>query len=375
MVAAVADSLSPGLGEAALVMARPSAGTISVRRCADERRRAGVWLWSTVIVTTGSLVIAGVWAPGRSATPTRGLVWLLFLGSSVHVASTGWLYTLPDVRRYARQHPARYVSIPLGLIAAGATAAAIIPPGTLTWLLLPYFGWQFFHFQKQNVGMAALAAASHGLMPLRPRERQALVVSGVVGIGGLMADPGLLQLGVHLPLSGMFKLATFGFVAAVGTGLWALLRRPRSERPLGFSTIYVLSLVFSLPVFIFRSPYAAVGGMTIAHGFQYLFLMGLVAAGIAQGAGRVFKLAVLGNVALIGGALLSGASHLHGSAPALRLLFGAYLGAVMAHFVIDAGLWRLRDPFPRAFMSSRVPYLVPTRPMVPATDGSSTDIR
>jgi hypothetical protein len=32
---------------------------------------------------------------------------------------------------------------------------------------------------------------------------------------------------------------------------------------------------------------------------------------------------------------------------------------VMAHFVIDAGLWRLRDPFPRAFLASRVPSLLP----------------
>jgi hypothetical protein len=30
----------------------------------------------------------------------------------------------------------------------------------------------------------------------------------------------------------------------------------------------------------------------------------------------------------------------------------------MAHFVIDAGLWRLRDEFPRGFMRSRLPYLL-----------------
>jgi hypothetical protein len=29
----------------------------------------------------------------------------------------------------------------------------------------------------------------------------------------------------------------------------------------------------------------------------------------------------------------------------------------MAHFVIDAGLWRLRDPFPRQFLTGRLPYL------------------
>ncbi len=74
---------------------------------------------------------------------------------------------------------------------------------------------------------------------------------------------------------------------------------------------------------------------------------------------RSIRLAVLCNVALLGGAALERASHLHGGAPAERLLFGAYLGAVMAHFVIDAGLWRLRDPFPRAFLARHVPSLVP----------------
>jgi hypothetical protein len=36
-----------------------------------------------------------------------------------------------------------------------------------------------------------------------------------------------------------------------------------------------------------------------------------------------------------------------------------FLGAVMAHFVIDAGLWRLRDEFPRLFLTSRLPFLIP----------------
>jgi len=49
----------------------------------------------------------------------------------------------------------------------------------------------------------------------------------------------------------------------------------------------------------------------------------------------------------------------------------------MAHFVVDARLWRLRDPFPRAFLESRVPYLVPSgrRPgRISAGDGSSDDV-
>jgi hypothetical protein len=137
------------------------------------------------------------------------------------------------------------------------------------------------------------------------------------------------------------------------------MRRPSAQRPAGFTVMYVMALLFSVPVFVFGSPYAAVGGMTAAHGMQYLLLLGLVAAGSG---GRLVRVAVLCNVALLGGAALERASHLHGAAPAERLLFGAYLGAVMAHFVIDAGLWRLRDPFPRAFLARRVPYLVSSLP-------------
>ncbi|MGZ4433308.1 MAG: hypothetical protein ACXVW7_06725 [Trebonia sp.] len=101
------------------------------------------------------------------------------------------------------------------------------------------------------------------------------------------------------------------------------------------------------------------------------------------------RLTLLLNIALAGGAVLSAASHLHGAATLGRLGYGAYLGAVMAHFVVDGGLWRLRDPFARKFAGSRLSYLAPppaasavttapvTTPVTtaPATDASVTGIR
>ena len=156
-------------------------------------------------------------------------------------------------------------------------------------------------------------------------------------------------------------MAGLVFAAAAGSGVVALARRPAADRPAGFCAMYLMALLFSLPIFAFRSPYAAVGGMTMAHGFQYLLLVGLVAAGNRRGTSRWLRLAVFANVALVGGVLLSGASHLHGFPPAIRLVFGAYLGVVTAHFVIDSGFWRMRDPFPRAFLARHVPGLVPPR--------------
>jgi hypothetical protein len=66
-----------------------------------------------------------------------------------------------------------------------------------------------------------------------------------------------------------------------------------------------MALFFFGPVFHFHSPYAAVGGMTIGYGLQYLLLVGLVAAGRGRGSGRAIGLALLLNLGLLGGLLLS----------------------------------------------------------------------
>ncbi|WP_460339609.1 hypothetical protein [Actinoallomurus acanthiterrae] len=331
---------------------------------AGPRPRTGyprVWLWATVGLTAGAFATAVLMAPSASTAPARGITWLLFVGSSVHVAATGWLYTLPQIRAHARRHRTRYVWTPIGLIAASAVIAAAVSPSTLVWLLLPYFAWQFFHFQKQNLGMAALAASSNRVTGLRPYERRALALAGWAGVAGLMAHLGLLRLRVDPGIGAVFPVVAVLFAGAVGMGLVALARRPRAERPGGFCFVYLTSLLFSLPVFVLDSPYAVVGGMTVAHGLQYLLLIGLIAAGGGQGTRRLRMLAILCDIALVGGVALSAASRLLDAAPAGRLLFGAYLGVLMAHFVVDAGVWRLRDPFAREFLASHVPYLVAPR--------------
>lgn len=352
-----------------------AAETLAAATPAAAARTARTWLWGSAALTAGSLVVVVVLAPGPGATPVRALSWLLFTGSSVHVASTGWLFTVPAVRVYARAHLIRCVWAPAVLLIAAALAAAMLAPRTFSWLLLPYFCWQFFHYQKQNVGMAALAAASARTGSLSRSERWPLLLAGTSTIGVLVSRPGLLHLRLSLAAGWLFPVAAAGFAVAVAAGLVALARRPQDRRPAGFCVTYLISLLFCLPAFVFRSPYAAIGGMTVAHGLQYLLLVSLV-AGPGQRpapAGTATRLALLANIALIGGAALSSSSHLHNAAPAGRLLFGAYLGVTMAHFVIDAGLWRMRDPLARRFIAGHLPCLVPAPPAA-ATDRSSADI-
>jgi hypothetical protein len=239
-----------------------------------------------------------------------------------------------------------------------AAVAVATPQLMMGWLLLPYFGWQFYHFQKQNLGMAALAASSSGAPPLAPGERRVILAAGWAGIAGLVAHPDLLQVHAVTPvLGGLFPVARLAFGVAAVTGIALLARRGRhAPGTPGFVAAYLMALAFFAPVFAFGSPYAAVGGLTIAHGLQYLLLTGLLAAS-ERGPARALRLALLLNVVLIGGAILAAGSHLDGASGVARAGYGAYLGAVMAHFVIDAGLWRLRDPFPRRFLAGRLPYL------------------
>lgn len=315
----------------------------------------GTWLGGTVALTLGCYAAAVALAPAGTARPVPALGALLFLGTSVHVATTAWFWTVPEVRRHMLARRGRYVLAPLVLIVCAALAAAAAPAGTFVWLLPAFLAWQFFHFQKQNLGLAALSATAFGAGRLTRAERLAVTAAGLAGIAALLSRPELLQLTVDLRLRFLFPVAALAYAASVGAGCVLLLRRPPGA---AFAAVYGLSLLFFLPVFLFTSPYAAVAGLTAAHGYQYLLIMALVAGGGRRGLSRLVSLALLLNIGLLLGVALNLASHLHDSTPAGRALYGAYLGAVMAHFVVDAGLWRLRDEFPRRFLTRRLPYLL-----------------
>jgi hypothetical protein len=324
----------------------------------DALRRS--WLITTLICTLGAVSITSALAPAANESPTRGLQWLLFVASSGHVASTGWFFTLPEVRRHASQNRWRYLAGPALLVACTSVLALAIAPSRFTWLLLGFFGWQFLHFQKQNLGMAALAGVSSGVGSVSPLERKALVGAGVAGTAGLIVHPRLLQLTLDVHVPGAFAVCGAAFGVCVAAGLVGLARRTKWSA--GYVTVYLSALLFFLPVFVFTNPYAAVGGLVVAHGGQYLVIVGLIASARRQDRVRVISLGLLLNIALIGGLALNAAAHLHSGQLADRAVYGAYLGAVMAHFVVDAGLWRLRDTFPRTFLTSAVPYLLSPAP-------------
>lgn len=317
-----------------------------------------LWLLGTLVATVVPIAVLAIAAPASTASPGTGLAWVLFVGSSVHVASTGWFYSVREVRAHMRAHKARYYLVPGALVVVASALAIVMSTRQLVWVLLAFFAWQFFHFQKQNLGVAALAARAHHARGLDSTERKALVGAGIGGIVGLLGHPALLQVAGARPYEFAFLVGAIGFGCSAAVGLWALSRRPAADRPLPYVLAYATSLLFFAPVWSFASPYGAVAGLTIAHGLQYLILMGLLAARPSTQRGSALSVLILVNVAVLLGLLLNGMSHLHDAAGAGRLLFGVYLGLSMSHFVVDAGLWRLRDEFPRTFLADKLPFLL-----------------
>ena len=163
-----------------------------------DTAEARTWRWVIVMVTAGALVGAAVLSLTSAGRPDRLLAWLLFVGSSVHVASTGWFFTSSDVRKHAVvDDRRRLVMLPLGLVVCCGVAGLLLPAASLSWMLLPFFVWQFHRFQKQNLGLVVLSATSAGVSGPQRFERRIVMLAGVCGIAALVADPVLLQLGIY----------------------------------------------------------------------------------------------------------------------------------------------------------------------------------
>src|SRR5258708_2493610 len=112
-----------------------------------------LWWAATFGLTVGvaGLLIA---LGQRGATNTGGGIQtiVLFMGADVHVAATAFFYTLRPTRTYFGAHPLRYWLAPLGLVVGGAVLAVTLPPAALAYVLIAHGIWQWWHYQKQNLG-------------------------------------------------------------------------------------------------------------------------------------------------------------------------------------------------------------------------------
>lgn len=310
------------------------------------------------IATVGPLVLAPILAPSSGNGTSQFLGILIVVAYAGHVAVTGWLWTVPDVRRSVRSRPLRLVGLPIALVTLAAALALGLPGPTLRVLLLGFFAWQFSHFQHQNLGLVKKIATAWSAEPIGMTERWLVMIAGWCGIGALLAEPSLLGLST-LPRTGaVVHIAALAFASCMVAAIIITLKR---QRPVPVTAAYLISIFFMIPVFIFHSAQAAVTGMVVAHGLQYLWAVRWRSRQARMAEGRSAWQATVGVIAgaVLGGLVLETMSELHSTQEwLLRVLYGAYLGVVMAHFAVDGILWR--RPIQRPVTSHRRWALLPS---------------
>jgi hypothetical protein len=318
------------------------------------------WSIATLLITAGGLVGIPVFVPNSLNSPGTAFSWLLLVGSSMHVASSGWFLTERDTRGIAKSSHVRYIWAPLVILPTAVLLALLLSNQLRSVALVGFFAWQLFHFQKQNVGLASLMSGIDHVPAPKGLERQVLVWLGLIGSAAIVANPHLVQVFPGWTESHLiFNILRWTFAAVALAGLAQWFRRPRAERRVRSTSMYFLSLAYITPIFLFSNPYRSIAALVIVHGCQYLILVACFAGHASTSEQRWRRLAIFTNMSVLGGVLLRLMSHgdLRSSGPS-RFVFGLFIGITMAHFVFDAGFWRLSIPTSRALVSKNLPWLV-----------------
>jgi hypothetical protein len=291
---------------------------------------------------------------GQTGVGAQSKTALLFLGSGFHVAASYAVYLHRDLRPLLRAGRVRYFVVPVLLVAGGAVFMMATSGAVTATAVVAYFIWQTHHYTKQNIGVFAFATRARRTLGPSLLERSAITTAGFAGVIGMITIITPYQ-STPFASAAMYahNVAVLVFLAAGGLLFACVPRALLAGDPVRFAFL-IGGVLFYLPTFVYRDPFPAVASYAIAHGCQYLVFMGYV-AGAER---RLRMLAATGAVALVGGLALWHTGSLHGTVG--RLASGAALGVVMAHFVIDAGVWRLSEPFQREFMSTRFRFLRPT---------------
>ena len=295
---------------------------------------------------------------------------LLFLGTA-HVPATLFFYIDKDFSEIIRKHKARYVYFPILLTIATGLLFAFASAAVQAYILLMYWSWQAFHYGRQNLGIYSFVSiAQRGAAPSKSEK---LVIDlgtwcGIVGTFKILGS-GVAPSYLHQTFDTLYWAGTIAFVLVCAASLVVYAQNLKRTTPL--LTIFYFTLVcFFLPVFLSTNINVAFFSYAIAHGVQYILFMSVVSLNLDPHAtakrmqiGNAVKLLVL---TLVVGFVFYRAGDLkavqlitaHAALmKVVDFIIGAVLGATMAHFVVDAGAWRLSQTLQRMYIGKRFAFV------------------
>jgi hypothetical protein len=293
----------------------------------------------------------------------------LFLGTA-HVPATLFFYTDKDFAEIRKNHPFRYIYVPVLLIVFTGLLFAFASFIVQAFALLLYWAWQAFHYGRQNTGIYAFASIAETGRAPRKAEKFAIEVGTVLAILGTFKIMGTAVAPAYLHHSFDLLYQT-GFVAFLALAVFSVAVYVKYYRDTSlFKTIFFFTAVFFfLPVFISTDNNIAFLSYAIAHGLQYIIFMTVISATTPDAKARSFPYKSVATflvfLLIIGFAFwrvndLREIEFVKGTwayARTADFLFGAVLGATMSHFVIDASAWRLSMERQRSYITKRFHFV------------------
>ena len=326
------------------------------------------WFLVSLLLSTW-LPIAFFTLLAPSAAPASGIAGIktifLFLGTA-HVPATLFFYTDKDFRSIIREHPLRYIYVPILLTLLTGFVFAFSGLIVTAFVLLAYWSWQAFHYGRQNLGIYAFASIAETTKPPRIEERIAIDAGTLLAIVGTFKILGTAVAPVYLH-SAFDYLYRFGSITFIFLLVFSIVVYAKCFKETTFlKTVFFFTAVFFfLPVFLSTDVNIAFLSYAMAHGLQYIVFMTVISATATEEKRRTLPYRSLGKLiavlAILGFAFwrvadLKELEIVKASWAYSRVadfLFGAVLGATMSHFVIDASAWRLRMEKQRAYMKKR----------------------
>lgn len=294
-------------------------------------------------------------AASSFGTGLPGSLTLVLITGPMHVAATSFFYFDRAFRPLMRESPLRCLwspaCLPLAILGLGVGGMALIGP----WARLLIFGfhniWLFYHYQRQNFGLISFVSTSVGGGRLSPRVNTTLNTAALGGIVAVLGTPGFYPytdgiLTAHAYLA-MRTVGTAIYVISVFMMILMFRREPRLRESTWLAGALVVGVAFFLPAVVFRSTALSFLPYAIAHGAQYILMMTVVSGRSSRGWMALLTMCGVGV----------GLGYVLNLMTAWPLILVA-AGLTEVHFLVDAKVWRLREPRQRAIMNERFDFLL-----------------
>jgi len=329
-----------------------------------KARSRGFLVWLALITLVPliglplALKIARVYGMGFPP----GSLALIAITGPMHVAATGFFYLDPAFRPVIGESRLSCLWslgwLPLLIVTLGLAGTAAI--GSWAFLLIFAFHniWLFYHYQRQNFGLASFVSRHVGCGRLPGRVNTAFNVAALGAIISMLGTPSffLPTPGFVPALADTMPAAAYAVLRPLGAAIYAaslllmlgvFRSEPRLRENAWLAGALALGIGFFLPAIVFQS--AAMGFLPVAmaHGAQYILMMSVVSGRSARG---VLGFALMCAVGVVAGLGLD----------AMRAwpVILASIGLVQVHFLVDAKVWRLREKRQRAIMNDRFDFLL-----------------